>query len=250
MNPGLERAFVAMALTLTTLLVVGVYVGWKRTGASIRGATTAAIVTACGTGVWLWGTHRLSSLGLLRFDTVPPTMMIVFVMLTTLAVGLGVSVVGRRLAAGLPLAVLVGAQTFRLPLELMLHRAYESGLMPVQMSYSGFNFDIISGVSAAALSLLLVAGQAGVRAVRLWNALGSLLLLNIVTISLLSAPTPFRVFHTAPPNVWITAPPYIWLPTVMVAFAMLGHIVVFRAVRLNARGHLANRSESPHAASI
>jgi hypothetical protein len=40
-----------------------------------------------------------------------------------------------------------------------------------------------------------------------------------------------RVFRTAPANVWVTTAPYIWLPTVMVAFAILGHIVVYRRLR-------------------
>ena len=35
-------------------------------------------------------------------------------------------------------------------------------------------------------------------------------------------------FHNAPANTWITAPPYVWLPFVMVAFAILGHVVVYR----------------------
>jgi hypothetical protein len=47
-----------------------------------------------------------------------------------------------------PLAVLVGVQGFRLPLELLMHRAYAEGLMPVQMSYSGRNFDIVTGTTA------------------------------------------------------------------------------------------------------
>ena len=43
----------------------------------------------------------------------------------------------RRLALDLPVAALVGYQGFRVLVELLLHRAYTEGLMPVQMSYSG-----------------------------------------------------------------------------------------------------------------
>ena len=48
---------------------------------------------------------------------------------------------------------------------------------------------------------------------------------------MLAAPTPFRVFKTPPPNTWVTIAPYVWLPTVLVALAILGHIVVYRALR-------------------
>ena len=181
--------------------------------------------------VWMAATYVAAAFRLLQFPPAPPTMMVVFVLLLVLSVGLGVSPVGRRLAAGLPLAVLVGVQGFRLPLELLMHRAYEDGLMPVQMSYSGLNFDIVTGITALIVCALLAAGRAGVRMARAWNVMGTLLLVNIILIALLSAPAPWRVFRESPANTWIATAPYVWLPTVMVAFAILGHIVIYRRLR-------------------
>ena len=65
------------------------------------------------------------------------------------------SSIGDRLARGLPLAYLVGFQAFRFPLELAIHRAYVEGVMPVQMSYSGRNFDIVTGLTALVLAAAL-----------------------------------------------------------------------------------------------
>jgi hypothetical protein len=62
-------------------------------------------------------------------------------------------------------------------------------------------------------------------------------------ISLLSAPTPWRVFRDGPANNWVTTEPYIWLPTVMVAFAILGHIVIYRRLRDNG-GQILFQQES------
>jgi hypothetical protein len=161
-------------------------------------------------------------------------MMLLVPVMLALSVGLAVSSVGRRLATGLPVWVLVGFQSFRLPLELMMHRAYEAGLMPVQMSYSGLNFDIVTGASALIVAALVALGRAGARLVRGWNILGSLLLCNIIVVSLLSTPTPLRVFRTPPANTWVSTAPYVWLPAVMVALAILGHIVVYRALTAQA----------------
>ena len=55
---------------------------------------------------------------------------------------------GNTLAQGLPLWALVGYQGFRVVVELMLHRAYEQGVIGVQMTWSGRNFDVLSGASA------------------------------------------------------------------------------------------------------
>jgi D-alanyl-D-alanine-carboxypeptidase/D-alanyl-D-alanine-endopeptidase len=228
---ALERVFTVLPVILALLLAAGVFVAWRRTGASLRRSILATAGMTLGLTVWMAATYVAAQFRLLHFPPAPPTMVVVFVLVLVLSVGLGVSPVGRRLAAGLPLAVLVGAQAFRLPLELMMHRAYEDGLMPVQMSYSGWNFDIVTGITAIIVAVLFTTGRAGVRTVRAWNAIGTLLLVNVLVIALLSAPTPWRVFRNGPANVWIATAPYIWLPTVMVAFAILGHIVIYRRLR-------------------
>jgi hypothetical protein len=228
---GLERAFRSMAVALAGLLVAGVFVAWRRTGASWRRTVIVALLTAVGAFIWLSVTSLAAAFGLIRFDTMPPSMGVVLILVVALAFGLGFSRVGARLAAGIPLALLVGVHAFRLPLELMMHRAYEHALMPIQMSYSGLNFDILTGILAIVVALLVAAGRAGVRTVRTWNLLGMLLLLNIVVIAWLSTPTPMQLFRQEPANTWIAMPPYIWLPTVMVAFAILGHVVVWRRLQ-------------------
>ena len=229
---GISTGFHVLPFTVAALLVGGIAVSWRRTGASRRRTSLVTLAAVIGLIVWMGGTYALASLGLLRFADGPPTMMLLVPVMTALAIGLGVSRVGWRLATGLPLWILVASQSFRLPLELVMHEAYEAGLMPVQMSYSGLNYDIVTGASAVLVAILLATRRAGVRVAKWWNVLGTLLLCNIIIVALLSAPTPMRVFKTQPPNTWITGPPYIWLPAVLVAFAILGHIVIYRAVRL------------------
>lgn len=67
-----------------------------------------------------------------------------------------------------------------------------------------------------------------------WNTLGLVLLANIVTVALLSAPTPLRVFMNEPANVWITHAPWVWLPAVMVFAALAGHVLVYRRLLVEA----------------
>jgi hypothetical protein len=127
----------------------------------------------------------------------------------------------------LPLWVLVGFQVFRLPLELLMHRAYVEGVMPVQMSYSGQNYDILTGISAAFLGVWLARAQVPRWVVGLWNVLGFALLVNIVAIAVVSTPL-FRWFGDEHVNTFVTYPPFVWLPTVLVVAALMGHILVWR----------------------
>jgi hypothetical protein len=139
------------------------------------------------------------------------------------------SPLGRRLASYLPLWSLVAVQAFRLPLELAMHGMYERGIMPVQMSYAGLNFDILTGATAIVVAALSATGRGGRALVIAWNVIGLVLLVNIVVISVLSTPR-FHYFGEEQLNVWITYPPFVWLPTVMVLTALAGHLLIFRAV--------------------
>jgi len=102
--------------------------------------------------------------------------------------------------------------------------------MPVQMSYSGRNFDIVTGITALVVAAALRWGLAPRWLAGAWNVLGLALLLNIVTIAILSTPR-FAFFGQDRLNVWVTYPPFVWLPAVMVLAALAGHLLVFRALR-------------------
>ena len=80
-------------------------------------------------------------------STDPPPIMLLLVAMLLVVTATFFSRVGARFTT-LPLWILVGSQVFRLPLELVMHRASDVGLMPVQMSFSGWNFDILSGLLA------------------------------------------------------------------------------------------------------
>jgi hypothetical protein len=227
----LVTGFVVMAVVLSTGFVAAVAWTERRRGARPERAGIAAL----GVAAWLLITALGASSGVLRFEARPPGLMLLLPLMIAGLIWLSRSSLGARLAAGIPLALLVGWQGFRLPLELLMHRALREGLMPVQMSYEGLNLDILTGASALVLAGLIAAGRATPRVVRTWNLIGLLLLVNVVVIAILSAPIPIRVFQDPPANVWITQFPFIWLPTVMVATALLGHLLIFRRLAMDAR---------------
>ena len=241
-SPLLARPFVVLALFLAGAFVAAVHVSAVRTGRSPAEARRDTLIAFVATVAWLALTFALAVSGRLSFASVPPTEGILIAASLVLGIGVGASRLGLRIATGVPLAALVGIQGFRFPLELMLHRAYMEGLMPVQMSYAGFNFDILSGLSAIVVAALLVRRPGSLAAVRIWNAGGALLLVNILTIAVLSTPTPLRVFHNEPANEWIAHAPWVWLPSVYVVAAIIGHVVVLRRLRYESR--LATRREA------
>jgi hypothetical protein len=194
--------------------------------------------------VWIGVTMGLAVAGVLgRWDRFPPPFMGVFAGILVLGVLLARSAVGDRLARGLPLAALVGLQSFRFPLEVVMHAAAERGIMPPQMSYSGRNFDIVTGITAVLVALWLRFGRPPRAVVWAWNVMGLILLANIVTVAVLSMPR-FARFGATPDrlNTFVANPPYILLPTVLVLTAWAGHLIVFRALSLRRPSAPAPRS--------
>lgn len=146
------------------------------------------------------------------------------------AVALAFSGLGQRLAQNLPLHALVGFQVFRLPLELVLHQWYMEGVLPVQMTYSGHNFDILTGVLAALLAPLIYLGKLSRRAAWGFNLVGLGLLLNVASIAVRSSPIPLRTYVNEPPVLLALNAPYTWILPVCVAGALLGHLLTFRCL--------------------
>ena len=176
-------------------------------------------------------TWRVADAGaLLDWDSTPPPFAVLVVAIFAIATGLAAGKIGLRLSRYLPLWVLVGVQSFRFPLEIAMHRMAERGVMPDQMSYSGQNFDILTGISAIVVALLIRAGVAGRRLALIWNLAGLGLLINIVTVAIVSTPR-FAWFGPDRLNVWVMYAPFVWLPAVMVLAALAGHLIIFRAVR-------------------
>ena len=177
---------------------------------------------------WLLITAIVAASGVLRrFDATPPPFALLALAVGVVGIAVPCSSLGTLLVRGLPLWALVGVQVFRFPLELLMHRAYVEGLMPVQMSYSGQNYDIVSGITAGALALWLGRGRAPRWVVATWSVLGFLLLVNIVTVAVVSTPL-FRWFGSERLNTFVTYPPFVWLPAVLVVGALIGHILVWR----------------------
>jgi hypothetical protein len=109
----------------------------------------------------------------------------------------------------------------------MLYRASLEGVMSPQMSLSGYNFDVVSGLAAGGLLLasLWVTPPRWV----LWsfNALGLTLMTIILGIAIASMPS-FAAFGPTRTNTWIAYFPYLYLPAIMVQLALLGHLLSIR----------------------
>ena len=184
--PALAQETVRWGIPMIAVIIAALFVAAVRFVSN--GSRKATVLSAAGVLVWLGATALLALSGaLLRFDLKPPPMALMFVVIIGGAIALGLSRVGGALAK-LPLWVLVLAQGFRFPLELVMHEAAVSGVMPTQMSYTGFNYDIVTGVTALLLGGALYTRRAPPALVWIWNVWGCIALTAIAVVALASSP--------------------------------------------------------------
>ncbi len=133
---------------------------------------------------------------------------------------------GGRLATNVPLAALVGFQAFRLPLELVLHEWAAQGTIPESMTWTGQNWDIVSGITALVCAPLAARHPT---AATIANVVGFALLLNVMRVAVMSSPVPFG-WGQQPPLLLAFHLPYALIGPVCVGGALFGHLVLTRAL--------------------
>lgn len=150
-------------------------------------------------GIYFIGIVILAINGFFAKETIPPRFAVIFVMIAAALVTLSVGKLKRSLSFlhFVPPYLLVIIQSFRILIELVLVEAYKEGIIPVELSLHGHNFDILVGILALSTGFLLMkkdrlAFKAGIA----FNILGIISLANIISIGTLSFPSGFRIYET------------------------------------------------------
>jgi hypothetical protein len=215
-------SFIAIAfgaITLLTLVVLLKATRWSR----------AALMA---TLAW---TIILSAVSLTRIFTeasgMPPRFApVIAVPLLTIA-ALFATPKGRAFIAGLDQGLLVLLNTIRIPVELVLFGLFVHGAIPELMTFTGRNWDILSGITAPFIWWSGYRERALPRAVLIgWNVMCLALLFNIVINAILAAPFDFQQQAFDQPNIAILYFPYVLLPGVVVPMVLFSHLVLLRSL--------------------
>lgn len=176
-------------------------------------------------------TGSIAVLGLFaNVDASPPLFQVFTATVITLVFVLGTSRFGREVATNTSFGKLVVLQAFRLPLETVMYVAAVNAIMPIEFSFAGYNFDIVTGAGAFLLGIALLRNKAVPRwAIVVWNVWGIACLVAIGALAIATSPR-VAAFGSdlSKINSWVLYFPYAWLPTILVSVAVLGHILVSR----------------------
>jgi hypothetical protein len=179
--------------------------------------------------VWFIVVSALSLTGFIQdFTSLPPKFFIVLIIPLITIIILTFSKTLKAILRAIPQENIIRLQSFRVFVEILLWLLFIKNILPVQMTFEGRNFDVLSGLTAPVFAYLSFKKSLSKTALVIWNVLCLGLLINIVIIALLSAPTPFRVFMNEPANTIVTYFPVVLLPAFLVPLAYGLHFFSLR----------------------
>lgn len=175
---------------------------------------------------------------------VPPGLFYMMAPMVMLAVFTATSNAGKAVAMSVPVSLLVGAESFRLVVELFLHGLWRDGLLPTMMTFHGANYDVVIGASALLMGWLLATGRLSPYLALLWNAAGIAMLANVAGRGVLTAPGALHFLQSEVPNLAVGTFPYSYIPGLMLPLGLILHILAIRSLRERIRQEKGFRRSS------
>ena len=165
--------------------------------------------------------------------TVPPKLVLFGILPAILMViAVFATAKGRGFIDNLPIKNLILLHTVRIPIELVLYWLSLNMAVPELMTFKGSNFDIIAGLTAPIVYYGFLKKKLNNTFLLFWNVCCLGLLITIVLLALLSAPSPLQQFAFDQPNVAILNFPFSWLPTFIVPVVLFSHLASIRKLLL------------------
>jgi hypothetical protein len=147
----------------------------------------------------------------------------------------------REILSHVPPTKMIVLQNFRMFVEVLLWLLFVATMLPKQMTFEGRNFDVLSGLTAPIIAWLFHQNKISKTVVIVWNFLCLGLLINIVTIAILSTPSPWQTFFEEPSNTVVTLFPISFLPGFLVPLAYTLHFFSLKQL-LSSRAVAATHS--------
>lgn len=232
-----QIALITIVVALLICLLLGIRYALEKL--HIPYTTRQRLLQLSGIGILLWLSVLAILAGIGFFDN-PKTVFFRFFMVLIPPIIASVLLLRSRLfqlvLRVIPEPWLILIQSFRIIMEALLLYGFLVNIIPFQMTFVGFNHDILVGVTALMAGFFFfIKGRRQQPAAIMWNISGMVLLLNAVIIVAISTPSPMRVFINEPTTSFITSFPFIWIPGFILPFAFSMHLFSIRQLILNGK---------------
>jgi hypothetical protein len=201
----------------------------RRAGGSVQQAQRAALGVVATQSFWVALTGVAAWYGAYaNFYEVPPKLPLTLLASIAIIIFFSRSEQYAKVLTFAPLAWPIAVQSMRLFIEIGLWQLHRDGQLPKQLTFEGYNYDVLVGLTAPAVALGVAQGWIGKRCAIAWNAASICLLITIVFMAITSAPGPQHLPWAGAPNTILGQFPSVWLPTFFVPIAVFAHMTSLR----------------------
>jgi hypothetical protein len=206
-----------------------------------------AKVTLAGiAGVWIGLCAAVAAAGMLAIAKPFPVIGIFVGLPLAAALAATAWPAARQAMLSVPMPLMIGLNVGRVFAVLFLLLAVEGRLAGPFPHFAGWG-DIITGAAAVPL-LWLTAGAADkhTAAIAVWDLFGAADLVLAIALGVMSAAgSPLQIFHAAPGSEAMQYPPWSFVPTVLVPFWLVLHVIIWAQLRRLAKLSPATTAATP-----
>jgi hypothetical protein len=229
MNLYVVFGTITLVVVLVTLFCAASYRAQVLVGADLAHARKAALNACCAQVVWLALTASAAALGVYAdFDELPPKLPLTLLLALVLMLLFSRTKQYASFLHVAPLSWPIAVQSMRIVIEVGLWQLHRDGQLPKHLTFEGYNFDILVGLTAPVVALGVAQGWIGKRGAIAWNFCSIGFLVTIVFMAITSAPGPQHLPWPGVPNVMLAQFPTVWLPTFLVPVAVFSHATSLR----------------------
>ena len=168
----------------------------------------------------------------MKSDTLPPRTLLIFLPGIVAIITAFSTKRGKEETKKIDLEQYTYLFSFRFFVELFIFALFFYGTMPESMTFEGRNFDILAGITAPFIAYYGLRKQRiSKKSIILWNIIALLLVIQVATTGILSAPSRMQQLSFDQPNIAALNFPYVLLPGILVPIVVFGHLLAIKKLR-------------------
>ena len=229
-----EIIYVLTTIVMSLIIIAGFYVSLSRYQDDKKHTSSQTIkLTVCIVGALAY-LFILSKTGALVDYGMPPRFPI-FLMIPFFSFCIIFFIKNKhnQFIQSIPLHWTIFYQSFRIIAELLLLYTFIKGIIPVEATFEGYNYDIVIGITAILLGILVYrTGYKYKNLLKFWNILGILMILIVASVIATNIYQP-QIWGYDSPSVQkeFVQLPYLLIPGFLAPSAILIHLVTL--IQLN-----------------
>jgi len=180
----LEINYILLSLIMIIIIIVGYYMAGKNYFEDKKKLNSNTIkVTLFLVGLIAYLAILSFTKVLLDFGMPPRFPIFLIIPLLSFCIYFYIKNRNNKFIQSIPLHWTAFYQSFRILVEFLILYTFLKGIMPKEATFEGFNFDIIMGISAIPIGLLIYkTGRKYKTLLRIWNIVGILMVLFVAVI--------------------------------------------------------------------